>query len=59
MVTWLIRLLAQILLNATVRGDENLWVSLIVSGIVLADGDGGEKWHIRFAIDVTLHLTVE
>ena len=21
--------------------------------------DGGEKWHIRFAIDVTLHLTVE
>ena len=23
------------------------------------DGDGGEKWHIRFAIDVILHLTVE
>ena len=23
------------------------------------DVDGGEKWHIRFAIDVTLHLTVK
>ena len=36
--TWLIPLLAHVLVNGTAGGDENLWVSLIVSGIVLADG---------------------
>ena len=35
--TWLIPLLAHVLLNAT-AGEESLWLSLIVSGIVLTDG---------------------
>ena len=34
--TWLIPLLAHVLVNGT--AGENLWVSLIVSGIVLTDG---------------------
>ena len=35
--TWLIPLLAHVLLNAT-AGAENIWVALVVSAVVLADG---------------------